>query len=59
MQLTFAELPLKGSELFFQHLIPMLSVPYVRHNQSTIHPFPCKNLNEWLDLRYHKVKEKE
>ena len=43
----------KQSKLFFSDLIPTLSVPYVRHNQSTVHPFPCKNLHEWLDKNYH------
>ena len=49
----------RGSALFFPRLIPMLSVPYVRHNQSTVHPFPCKNLFEWLDLHYHSCGEEE
>lgn len=40
----------QGSDLFFDRLIPMLSVPYVKHNQSTVHPFPCKNLREWAEL---------
>ncbi len=36
----------KDSRLFFTDLIPILAVPYVRHNQTTVLPFPFKNLRE-------------
>lgn len=37
------------SKLFLDDLMTMMSVPYVRHNQCTVQPFPLKNLREWTE----------
>jgi len=37
------------SKLFLDDLMTMMSVPYVRHNQCTVQPFPLKNLREWIE----------
>ncbi|MBR6911754.1 MAG: hypothetical protein IKN41_07860 [Candidatus Methanomethylophilaceae archaeon] len=39
----------RDSKLFLQDLMSMMSVPFVRHNQCTVQPFPLKNLREWLE----------
>lgn len=46
----------KESKLFFEELIPTLSVPYVRHDQSTVHPFPCKNITEWVEDEKRRIR---
>ena len=35
------------SDIFFEELCPMMTVPFVKHEQNTVIPFPVKYLNEW------------
>lgn len=35
------------SEIFFEELFPMMAVPFVRHGQNSVIPFPIKYVNEW------------
>lgn len=37
-----------GSKIFFEDLFPMMAVPFVRHGQNSVKPFPIKYLEEWF-----------
>ncbi len=39
-----------GSKLFFEELFPMMTVPFVKHNQNIVSPFPLKYLSEWYKM---------
>ncbi len=39
-----------GSRIFFDELFPMMTVPFVRHNQNSVTPFPIKYLKEWYKM---------
>jgi len=41
-------LPYKQSELFFDQLLPLMSVTFVRNGQLTVVPFPFKYLREYI-----------
>ena len=36
-----------GSSVFFDKLFHMMSIPFVKHNQNSVIPFPIKYLREW------------
>jgi hypothetical protein len=40
--------PYKESELFFEQLLPLMSVTFVRNGQLTVVPFPFKYLREYI-----------
>jgi len=40
----------KGSSLFIEDIIDMMAVPFVRHDQMTVLPFPIKYLREWISM---------
>lgn len=42
--------PYKESKLFFNSLVPLMSVPFVRNNQLTVIPFPFKYLREYINI---------
>ena len=41
-------IPYKESELFFDQLLPLMSVTFVRNGQLTVVPFPFKYLREYI-----------
>jgi len=41
--------PYGGSEIFFEKLLPLMNVTFVRNGQLTVVPFPFKYLNEYLN----------
>lgn len=43
-----------GSELFFEKLLPLMNVTFVRNGQLTILPFPFKYLQEYLRMSFEK-----
>lgn len=43
-------IPVNGSELFFDRLLPLMEVLFVRNNQLTVLPFPFKNLREYIAM---------
>jgi hypothetical protein len=43
-------IPFEGSKLFFDKILDLMNVPFVRHNQSTVVPFPLKYLTEWMNI---------
>ena len=42
--------PYNESKLFFDSLVPLMSVPFVRNNQLTVIPFPFKYLREYINI---------
>ena len=40
--------PYKESELFFDQLLPLMAVSFVRNGQLTVVPFPFKYLREYI-----------
>ena len=42
-------IPYKESELFFDQLLPLMSVTFVRNGQLTVVPFPFKYLREYIN----------
>jgi hypothetical protein len=42
-------IPFEGSKLFFDKILDLMAVPFVRHNKSTVVPFPLKYLREWIE----------
>ena len=38
---------IEGNEVFFEELFHMMSIPFVKHNQNSVIPFPVKYLREW------------
>jgi len=43
------------SKVFFEELFHMMSIPFVKHNQNSVIPFPVKYLKEWSkQLGYYK-----
>ncbi len=44
-------IPYKESELFFDQLLPLMSVTFVRNGQLTIVPFPFKYLIEYIKIK--------
>lgn len=38
---------LDGGNVFFDRLFHMMSIPYVKHKQNSVIPFPIKYLTEW------------
>ena len=48
-------IPYKNSELFFDQLLPLMGVTFVRNGQLTVVPFPFKYLREYINsLREEK-----
>lgn len=43
-------IPVNGSELFFDRLLPLMEVLFVRNNQLTVLPFPFKYLREYIAM---------
>lgn len=43
-------IPYKNSELFFDQLLPLMSVTFVRNGQLTVVPFPFKYLREYIKI---------
>ena len=39
-----------GSKLFFEEIVDLMAVPFVRHDQTTALPFPIKYLREWAEM---------
>ncbi len=40
-----------GSVSFIEDIMNMMAVPFVRHDQTTVLPFPVKYLREWISMR--------
>ena len=40
----------ENSEIFFDEIIELMAVPFVRHDQTTVLPFPFKYLREWIKM---------
>lgn len=38
----------KNSEIFFDKLLPLMNVTFVRNGQLTVQPFPFKYLREYV-----------
>lgn len=49
-------LPYEQSELFFDQLLPLMSVTFVRNGQLTVIPFPFKYLREYISTSIKKEK---
>lgn len=47
-------LPYKGSKIFFDKLLPLMSVTFVRNGQLTVVPFPFKYLREYISTQKEK-----
>ena len=45
------------SEIFFMEMFPMMTVPFIKHNQNATIPFPVKYLNEWYEFEKQKKKQ--
>lgn len=51
---------LDGGNVFFDRLFHMMSIPYVKHKQNSVIPFPIKYLTEWCKkLHYIEPNEEE
>ncbi|WP_400196868.1 hypothetical protein [Candidatus Methanarcanum hacksteinii] len=46
-----------GSDIFFDDLFPMMAVPFVKHNQNTVIPFPIKYLTEWYKKEHPEWRD--
>ncbi len=40
----------EGSKIFFQELLPLLNVDFVRYGRLTVIPFPFKYIREWASM---------
>lgn len=48
-----------GKKVFFDKLFHMMSVPFVKHNQNSVIPFPIKYLREWCKKLDYFVPDQE
>lgn len=49
----------EGSELFIEGLLGLMNVPFVRHKQPTVLPYPFKYLREWCYMNGYLDLEEE
>ena len=51
-------IPYKESKLFFDQLLPLMGVTFVRNGQLTVVPFPFKYLREYIKTKSLSEKKK-
>ena len=49
--------PYNQSKLFFEHLLPLMNVIFIRNGQLTVVPFPFKYLSEYIKLQENSMQK--